>query len=256
MSDQIESTIPSGAGASSTAAVAAMTQRELSALFFSPIAYIVGFVFLVLSGMYFTTDVLQPGNEASMRLLFERIAGLLVFALPLLTMRSVADEFASGSIETLMTAPITDAGVILGKFAGTTIFYLGLLATTVPHLLLMKAYAKPVGTEIVSGYIGLILLGAMFISVGLFASACTKHQLLAALIAVGVLSLFSFAADYAASQLRPGYLQDFCASLNIFDHFSNCNKGMIALGDLVFFLSNTCLFLFLAVKVLESRRWR
>jgi ABC-2 type transport system permease protein len=256
MSQQAEERVPSGVGASSSRAVAALMERELSALFFSPIAYIVGFVFLVLSGMFFTTDVLQAGNEASMRTLFERIASLLVFALPLLTMRSVSDEFASGSIETLMTAPVTDGGVILGKFAGVMIFYLGLLATTLPHLVLMRAYASPAGSEIVSGYIGLVLLGAMFIAVGLFASACTRHQLLAAVIAVAVLSAFSFAADYAAEHLRAGLSQSFCRSLNILDHFSDCNKGMIDLSSVVFFVSNTCLFLFLAVKVLESRRWR
>lgn len=256
MSEQNEAKVPSAAGATSSVAVVALMERELSALFYSPIAYIVGFVFLVLSGMYFTTDVLQPGNEASMRLLFERIAGLLVFALPLLTMRSVADEFASGSIESLMTAPVTDAGVILGKFFGALIFYLGLLATTVPHLILMTVYANPVGTEIVSGYIGLILLGAMFISVGLFASATTRHQLLAAIIAVAVLSLFSFAAEYATAQVTNVWLSKFLKSLNILDQFSNCNKGMIDSASVVFFVSNTCLFLFLAIKVLESRRWR
>ena len=256
MSEQAEARIESGAGASSSAAVVALMQRELSALFFSPIAYIVGFVFLILSGMYFTTDVLQPGNEASMRMLFERIASLLVFALPLLTMRSMADELATGSIESLMTAPVTDTGVVLGKFLGVMIFYIGLLATTLPHLVLMKIYSKPVGTEIVSGYIGLILLGAMFIAVGLFASSCTRHQLLAAVIAVAVLAAFSFAASYASEQLRAGFLRRFCTSLNVLDQFANCNKGMIDLRSVVFFLSNTCLFLFLAVKVLESRRWR
>ncbi len=256
MSEQAQARVPSGEGATSSAAVVALMQRELSGLFFSPIAYIVGFVFLVLAGMYFTTDVLQPGNEASMRLLFERIAGLLVFALPLLTMRSVADEFASGSIESLMTAPVTDAGVILGKFFGVMIFYIGLLATTIPHLILMKVYAKPVGTEIVSGYIGLILLGAMFVAVGLFASATTRHQLLAAIVAVAVLSLFSFAAEYATVKVTNVWLSKFFKSLNILDQFSNCNKGTIDLASVVFFVSNTCLFLFLAVKVLESRRWR
>jgi ABC-2 type transport system permease protein len=258
MAQQAEARIPNlgVTGASRSTAVAALMQRELSGLFFSPIAYIVGFVFLVLSGMYFTTDVLQAGNEASMAVLFERIAGLLVFALPLLTMRSVADEFASGSIETLMTAPVTDAGVILGKFAGVMIFYVGLLATTVPHLILMSVYADPVGTEVVSGYIGLILLGAMFTAVGLFASSCTRHQLLAAVIGVTVLSLFSFAAEYASEQVRAGWLRSFFSSLNILEQFSDCNKGMIDLGSVVFFLTNTGMFLFLAVKVLESRRWR
>ncbi len=256
MSQQAEVRIGSGAGASGSAAVIALMERELSALFFSPIAYIVGFVFLILSGMYFTTDVLQPGNEASMRMLFERIASLLVFALPLLTMRSMADELATGSIESLMTAPVTDTGVVLGKFLGVMIFYIGLLTMTLPHLVLMKIYAKPVGTEILSGYIGLILLGAMFAAVGLFASSCTRHQLLAAVIAVAVLATFSFAASYAGEQLRAGFLRRFCTSLNVLDQFANCNKGMIDLRSVVFFVTNTCLFLFLAVKVLESRRWR
>jgi ABC-2 type transport system permease protein len=244
------------AGASSTAAIGALTERELSAMFYSPIAYIVGFVFLFVTGILFTKGTLQMGNEASLRSLFEWIASLLVFALPLLTMRSVADEFATGAIETLMTAPVTDASVVLGKFAGVMLFYIALLATTFLHVVLMSIYAKPVGSVTLGGYLGLILLGAMFTSVGIFASCCTRHQLLAAVIAAAILSIFTFAASYGAEYAGKGWQRKVCSYMDVMGHFSDFSKGMIDTKSVIFFVSGAALFLFLAVKVLESRRWR
>jgi len=247
---------PAQAGPGRTAAVAAITERELASLFFSPIAYVVGFIFLLLTGYFFVTETLLPGNEASLRTLFERMAGLLVFALPLLTMRSVADEFATDTIETLMTAPVTDGSVILGKFLGTLLFYLTLLAATLLHLLLMTSYADPIGSVVLGGYLGMILLGGLFIAIGIFASCCTRHQLLAALIAIAVLAVFTFIADYGAEYLRPAWQRQFCVYLNVLGHFSDFSKGFIDTKSLVFFVTGTGFFLFLATKVLESRRWR
>ena len=189
-------------------------------------------------------------------MLFERMAGLLVFALPWLTMRLIADEFATDTIETLMTAPVTDGSVIVGKFLGTFLFYLGLLATTLVHLVLMERYADPIGGVVFGGYLGLILLGALFISVGLFASCCTRHQLLAALIAVAVLSVFTFMANYGAEFATESWQRNVCSYLNVFGHFSDFSKGMIDTKSVIFFLSGIVFFLFLATKVMESRRWR
>ncbi len=243
----------------SWAAMVAILQRELSSLFYSPIAYIVGAVFLGLAGYAFVTRTLVPGNEASMRALLEWMAGLLVFALPLLTMRSIADEFSSGAIETLMTAPVTDTAVVLGKFLGSLVFYLVLLATTLLHLVLMVHYAEPVGTVVVAGYLGMVLVGAFFIAVGIFASTCTRHQLLAATLGIAILSLFTFAANQGSLSLRVWAHVDWrkvCRYVDAYGHFSDFAKGSIDLASVVFFLSGTALFLFLAVKVLESRRWR
>ena len=170
----------------------AITQREVMSLFYSPIAYVVGFVFLLLTGWFFVGETLVPGNEASLRTLFERMAGVLVFALPLLTMRSLAEEFHTSTIETLLTAPVKDSSVILGKFLGTLAFYIILLATTLFHFALMKHYASPITSVVMVGYLGMILIGALFISIGIFASCCTKHQLLAAIIAIVILALFSY----------------------------------------------------------------
>jgi len=253
---QLAADPPRPGGGGSAAAIRAIAQRELSSLFYYPIAYVVGCLFLVCTGVYFVEESLVPGNEASMRSLFEWMAFLLVLALPLLTMRSIAEELATDTIETLLTAPVTDTSVILGKFFGTLLFYLALLGATLPHVILMAVYADPIGTVVVGGYLGLILLGSLFIAVGLFASCCTRHQLLAALIAVAVLALFTFGADKGAEVLGKAWLRSVCSYVNVFGHFSDFSKGMIDTKSVVFFVSGTAFFLFLATKVLESRRWR
>ena len=240
-----------------------LTQRELMASFFSPIAYVVGFVFLAMTGLYFMSFTLVPGEEASMRALFEGVpnswnvgmAGLLVVLLPLLTMRTLSEEFSTGTIESLMTAPVTDMQVILGKFFGVLVFYCALLVATLLYLILLAIYGDPDGGVVIFGYIGMVLIGALFIAVGLFASACTRHQLLAALLAVAVLALFTFAVDILAEQLSGGW-RPFLASMNILRQFSDFSKGIFDTRGLVFFVSGTAFFLFLATKVLESKRWR
>jgi ABC-2 type transport system permease protein len=252
-----EQAVSAGQGGGTLNAILAITQRELSSLFYSPIAYVVGFIFLLLTGYFFVSETLIPGNEASMRFLFEKMAGVLVFALPLLTMRSIADEFSSGAIETLMTAPVSDLSVIMGKFVGSLLFYFGLLATTIPHLLLLGHYAPDmVGSTVLTGYLGMVLLGAMFIAIGIFASSCTRHQLLAATIATAILAVFTFVVDYGAEFARKMWERDVCAYLNIFGHFDDFSKGILDSKSIIFFVSGTVFFLFLATKVMESRRWR
>lgn len=260
---QLIADVPAAEKSGSATAALAIMQRELASLFYSPIAYIVGAVFLGLAGYAFVSGTLVEGNEASMRTLLEWLAGGLVFAVPLLTMRSIADEFSSGAIETLMTAPVTDTSVVLGKFVGALAFYLILLAATALHVVLMMRYATPVGAVVFAGYLGLVLVGAFYLAVGIFASSCTRHQLLAATLAMGILSLFTFAAHQGSLVLGKTTVlkqvidwRKVCAYLNAYGHFSDFAKGSIDLASMVFFLSGTALFLFLAVKVLESRRWR
>lgn len=249
--------VSAGHGGGPLNAISVITQRELSALFYSPIAYVVGFIFLLLTGYFFVSETLIPGSEASMRFLFLKMAGVLVFALPLLTMRSIADEFSSGAIETLMTAPVSDMSVVVGKFFGSLLFYCGLLATTIPHLILLGRYAPEVaGSTILTGYIGMVLLGGLFVSIGIFASSCTRHQLLAAVIAIAVLAVFTFVVDYGAEYARQSWQREVCAYLNVFGHFSDFSKGILDSKSIIFFVSGSVFFLFLATKVMESRRWR
>ncbi len=254
--ERIQLTDAGGGAPAGGSATWAIVQRELSSLFFSPIAYIIGFIFLFMTGWFFLSETLVSGGEASLRLLFERMAAVLVFALPLLTMRSIADEFASGTIETLMTAPVTDASVILGKFFGALTFFIALLAATLVHALILARYSEPVWSGIMVGYLGLILLGGLFIAVGVFASTCTKHQLLAAIIAMTLLALFTFVVNYGAQYAKDDWVRSLCAYLNILGHYDDFGKGIVDLASVIFFVSGAGFFLFLATKVLESRRWR
>ncbi len=235
--------------------VAALTQRELAASFLSPVAYIVAAVFLVATGYLFMTHTLVEGEEAAIRPLLDGMAWLLVFALPLLTMRVLADEYASGTIEALMTAPVTDVEVVVGKFLGVLVFYVALLAATVVHVAVLAAYGELDTGVVLYGYFGMILLGALYVAVGVFASSLTRHQLIAAIIGMGLLSLFTLVVD-AFAGWQGGTWRVVLGYVNILRHFGDFSKGIVDTKSIVFFLSGTAFFLFLATKVLESRRWR
>ncbi|MFQ5429501.1 MAG: ABC transporter permease [Phycisphaerae bacterium] len=235
--------------------VAALTRRELAAYFLSPVAYIVAAVFLVASGYLFMSNTLVEGGEASMRFMLNSMAWLLVFAIPLLTMRLLAEEFSTGTIEMLMTAPVTDVEVIAGKFLGVMVFYLALLLTTGVHVALLVAFGATDLEVIAYGYLGMILLGALYIAVGLFASALTRYQLLAAILGMGILALFTILVD-AFAGLQAGTWRVVLSNVNILHQFGDFSKGIFDTKALVFFVSTTLFFLFLAVKALETRRWR
>jgi ABC-2 type transport system permease protein len=235
--------------------VVPLTQRELSASFLSPVAYIVAAVFLITSGHFFLADTLVAGREASVRTMFDGMARILVFAIPLLTMRALADEFATGTIESLMTAPVTDVEVVLGKFFGLLLLYAALLVTTLLHVVLVTVFGGSEPAAILLCYVGMLLLGALFIAVGLFASSLTKYQLLAALGGIGILAILTFVVDQLA-RWRGGNWRLVLGYVNVLARFEDFSKGFLDSRSLLFFLTGTVLFLFLTIKVLESRRWR
>lgn len=233
----------------------AVMQRELAACFFSPIAYVTGFLFLLATGLYFILVTLAPGGEASLRPLFQVMSVVLVFVLPLLTMRTLSEELASGTVETLMTAPVTEIQVILGKFLGVLLFYVAILATTLLYLLLIIQHSTPEAGLVIFGYLGMILLGALYIAVGLFTSALTRHQLLAAVLAASILAALTLLAD-EIGPLLPDVWRLVLGEVNIFGHFEEFAKGIFDTAALIYFVSVTAFFLFLAARTLESKRWR
>jgi ABC-2 type transport system permease protein len=240
-----------------------LAQRELEAYFFSPIAYIVGAFFLAASSAVFfwglswldLKPIFKPGNEASLRPLFEAMAYIMIITVPLLTMRLLSEEFHSGTIETLMTAPVTDTQVVVGKFLGVMGFYVALLGGTLVFLCLIIAFGQPDPGVVVMGYLGMLLLGAAFASVGLFTSALTRHQLLAAIVGIAILSVFALLMQVIVRYSTSPW-NHIAARLNAMTYFKDFARGVFDSRGLVFFLSATALFLFLSVKTLESRRWR
>ncbi len=238
--------------------VGTMARRELGAYFLSPIAYVVLAVFLFASGLAFGLGNFRIGQEASLRPLMEPwLVLILVFVLPMLTMRLLSDELRTGTIETLMTAPVTEFQVILGKFLGAFSFYLVLLAAILLYPILLMAYGPFDFKLLACHYFGLLLVGALYISVGLFFSACSKHQVIAVLFSFALLALITF-ATHGLSQ-RPeleGWPRVVLQQVAVQTHFSEFVRGMLTLNTVVFFVSMTALFLFLSVKRLEMRRWQ
>ena len=244
-----------------------LARRELGAYFCSPMAYVLAALFvatvaaLFLLGMkipFLGLDhepVFRTGAPSTVRPLFDLLAYALVIFVPLLTMRLVAEEFRSGTIETLMTAPVTDTQVVLGKFLGAFVMYLILLALTGVFLLLIIIYGRPDYGVVTAGYVGMILLGATYVSVGVFTSTLTRHQLVAGLVGIGVLGIFTVGTHTLATNV-PTDSAPTVAKLNMIAYFGDFSKGFLDLRGIVFFLSVTAFFLFLSVKVLESRRWR
>jgi ABC-2 type transport system permease protein len=232
-----------------------VARRELAGYFFSPMAYAVGAAFLLAASLWFFAFIFLPGNPATLRPLFEGIAWLMVLTVPLLTMKLLSEEVRSGTIETLMTAPVTETQVILGKFVGAWVFYAVLLATTGVYLALMIIYGRPDPGLAAMGYVGMLLLGAAFLAAGLFASSLTHHQALSAVVGIGILAVLTFGMQLLALH-GPDELRTVATRLNMFTYLRDFSRGVFDLRGAVFLLSVTALFLFLGIKSLESRRWR
>ena len=241
-----------------------LARRELGGYFFSPMAYVIGALFLAATAYLFFSGfpalnvpaVFIVGGEASLRQLFLDLGVLMVFTAPLLTMRLMSEEYRSGTVETLTTAPITETEIILGKFLGVLAFYAALLASTLVFLGLIIGYAQPDPGVAVMGYLGMLLLGAAFLSVGLFTSCITRYQILAALVGVSVLSLFALLMQEIVGSRAPEVLREAADQMNAMNWFRLFAKGVFDTRGVAYFLTGTALFLFLSVKALESRRWR
>lgn len=234
-----------------------IARRELFSYFYSPVAYAVMFLFLVVTGYLFLED-LQPGKVAGMRSVFERMVWLLVFAVPMLTMGLMAQEWSSGTIETMMTAPVDETDVIIGKFLGSLGFFVVLLLPTLLYVIVMAINSTPrfdVG-PIISGYLGMFLVGAMFISIGLFCSSMTRSQIVAAVVSAAILAVITLVPMFASERAGlPAFWRNLSNAM-VFRRYTDFSRGVIDTSHFVFFIAVTAVFLFLSTKVLESRRWK
>lgn len=233
-----------------------IARRELSSFFYSPIAYVALTLFLATAGFFFYRDF-QPGQPAGMRTVFDWMVWLLVFIVPVLCMGLLAQEWATGTIETLMTAPLAETDVVIGKFLGALSFFGVLLAPTLLYVVVLRLYSKLDFGPILSGYLGILLVGALFVAIGLFCSALTRSQVVAAVSAVAILFVITI-APYAlaqqASQL-PTFWRN-ATDFGVYNRYVDFSKGVVDTGHVIFFLAMTAVFLFLTTKVLESRRWK
>lgn len=244
-----------------------LVRRELSAHFYSWTGYVVMAVVVFLIGMSFS-NLLQTLNAESTpvpitELYFDTLYFWLIVILlpPVITMRLLAQEKSSGTFETLMTAPVSDLEVVLAKYLGALAFYVLLWVPLLGCIYIVRRYsndpnALDAGT-LISTYLGISLLGAVFVALGLFASAMTRSQIIAVILAIALnvsLLLFSFLAMGTTGQA--GWKPKLYSYLGVVEHMRDFARGVVDTRPLVFYASLVFLALFLTHKIVGSRRWR
>jgi ABC-2 type transport system permease protein len=250
----------------------AIYRRELSFFFNSTVAYAVIFVFLLLAGYFFynllayynliSVQAMQnplagpgPGlTQSVVQPLFGNISVILLLILPLLTMRLLSDERKTGTAELLFTYPISDWDAILGKYLATSTVYAVMLAMTILYPFVLSHYAQPEIGPIVTGYVGLLLMGLSFIAMGLFFSSLSDNQLVAGVATFGCGLLFLLIGWL--TPFVPATAAQVIAQLSILEHFAGFAKGVVDTNDLVFYVCFISFFLFSCARVLDSNRWR
>lgn len=232
---------------------AVFCKKELRSFFDSHIAYIVITIFLLICGWFFFSDLFLV-NQASLRNLFNIIPFIFMFFVPAITMRLISEEKRSGTIEVLVTLPVKDHEIILGKFlAGLVLIAVSVILTSVYAITLSGIGDFDFGS-VASGYIGLIFLGAAYLSIGIFTSSLTQNQIVA-FITSFVIIFALFMLDKVL-MFMPTLLASFLEYLSVSYHFSNISRGVIDSRDVIYYLSLIFFFLFLAIRALENRKWR
>jgi ABC-2 type transport system permease protein len=246
-------------------------RKELSSYFRSPIAYGVMFFFALIAGYFFyiaTYSFVTQGLRAAMmgqsqpmdvnewvvRSLLSNISVIGLFMAPMITMRLFAEEKRTGTIELLVTSPLHDYEIILGKWLAALILYAAMLGISLINLATLYLYGKPAWKPMLIGYLGLLLQGGCMLALGAFISACTKNQIVACVGAFGVLLLL-WVISWASS-LDSSSLMRVIGYLSIVDHLDSFAKGILDTKDALFFVSVIFLGLFLTGRAMESIRWR
>ncbi len=231
----------------------AIFRKELRIYFVSPMAYAFLIAFLFLAGLFFTLGIALTG-EASLRIMLGNLAISLVFVLPMLTMRQFAEEQRQGTLELLMTAPISLSSLVLGKWLASFALCLVMLAGTLLFPCVLAWYGEPDWGVVLCNYLGLASCCAGFCAAGLFASSLTDDQVAGGLL--GILILLPFWLVGSAASVAGEKWQPLLEKLALLPHLRSFTKGIVDSGDVAWFVGFTFLFLFLTHRTLESRRWR
>lgn len=250
-----------------------IAKKELKGYLFSPIAYVLIAVFLAVIGFLFYNIVSfysiqstfifsQQGvapeldlTEAIFRPTFINMSVVFLLIMPILTMRFFAEEKRSRTIELLMTSPLSILEIILGKFFASVLIFAFMLLLTIYMPIIISLYGSVNWGQIVSGYIGLFLIGTIFLSIGMLASSVTENQIIAAILSFGIL-LILWLVRMASQIAGSTTVGDLLSFLSITEHLDNLIKGLIDTKDIIYYLTVSILGLFLTHRVIESQRWR
>ncbi|MBV9120903.1 MAG: ABC transporter permease subunit, partial [Chloroflexi bacterium] len=234
--------------------VGTIAGRELYSLFASPIAYLVIAFFLVMNGYLFSV-ILLTSKTADMTSSFSDMAIVLLFLAPAITMRLLSEEQRTGTIELLLTSPLRETELVLGKWLGAMGMWLVMLLLTVPYPLFLMKFGQPDMGPILGGYVGIFMLGGVFLAIGLLISSLTQNQIVSLAITIGIL-LVLWLLQGAGQNFATGGPGTVIQYIALSPHFDGFTTGAIQLKDLVYYTSIIIIALFLAVRSVETRRWR
>jgi ABC-2 type transport system permease protein len=233
----------------------AIAKRELVAYFSSPVAYVVSAAFLVVMGLLFAYVLTAPlqYRVADLSPVLSSVPVILLLVAPALTMRLLAEEQRSGTIELLLTAPVRDWEVVGGKFLASLTLFLTMVALTLYYPLILMTFGNPDLGVLAASYIGVILLGGAFLSLGLLASSLSQNQVVAAMISFGLILSLWLVGFLSGVITGPG--ADIIDYISVVAHYGDFMKGVVASKDIIYYLSVIAGALFLATRSLETRRW-
>ena len=250
--------------------ITVIAAKEIRTYFSSPMAYVGSAAFLGITGFFFVASVSDAFAEASIRGYLAGAVFFMIFMSPALTMRLIAEEQKMGTLELLLTSPIREFEIVLGKFIAAFVMTAIMTGLSLYFILVLFIYGDPDIGPLLSGLLGLGLYAAATLAVGLFASALSSNQIVGLIVGSGILTaltIIDFVSERLtglASQVLDGF--QLGASFSVFDldsfgvaqggHFADFAKGIISVSDIAYYVSLTAVFLLLTVLVLEARRWR
>lgn len=230
----------------------AILKREMQNYFASPIGYIFLAVFYFFAGMFFSSVLYA--NTTDITYVFSSLFTVLIFIIPLLTMRSMSEDKKQKTDQLLLTSPINLSGLVMGKFLAAFLMYCIALAVTVVYSLILAAFAAPEWSVVIGNIFGALILGAALIAIGVFISSLTENQLIAAVGSFAVM-MFIMMIDGFASLIPVDFIANIILSLSFMSRYEDFVSGILNISNVLFFVSIAVVFIFLTVRVLERRRW-
>jgi len=233
--------------------ILSIAKKELMASFKSPTAYIVLILTISLFNIFFFM-IIDEGREASLRDIFKVMEFMFVFIIPLLTMKIFSEEKLTGTMEFLMTTPTTNTAIVLGKYLGSLAFFTLMVGITVVYYFIIEYFGQPDQLTVLTGYAGIWLEGAFFLSVGMLISSWTRNQIVAAIGSYVILFLLYFSISFI--RYFDGVAEVLIRYISTSTHCENFAVGIIASADIVYYVSGIVLCIVLTRLSIENRLWR
>lgn len=233
--------------------MAAIFWKEVKSYFYSPMAYILIGLFILLVSIFFYPNLVYPSQGGDFTYNLSNMGFILLFIVPVLTMRILAEDRKNGTEVLLITSPVSIVSMVAGKFLAACFVFLIMTALTFVYPIILLAFGGTFTVQLIGGYIGFILLGATFISVGVFASSLTENQIIA--VVISFVSLLIMWLAGSLTTMVGGIASKILGWFSLMTRYEDFSRGILGLSPVIYYLSFIAVFLFLTIRVIEKRRW-